>query len=355
MQKPSIYQVVGVMSGTSLDGLDLLLCEIARQKNRWLYKMLEAKTVSYSQEWKNKLSSAFYSGKDYIQRLDREFGVLIGKAIMEFLKGKHEKVDLVASHGHTIFHNPKEGISLQIGNGQKIADITGIVTVCNFRKKDVELGGQGAPLVPVGDEYLFPEFDYCLNLGGFSNISFKQNDVRVAYDICPVNMVLNRLCPPMDKNGDMGRRGKIDVALLEQLNNLEFYTRPYPKSLSREWFENTFLPVLDKAQLPEENKIRTVYEHIAEQIVKNIRDGSKVLVTGGGAFNRFLIELFKQKKETVNWHIPDKTLVKFKEALVFALLGILKINNEINVFASVTGAKSDSISGEIFYPGRVTR
>jgi len=214
------------------------------------------------------------------------------------------------------------------------------------------MGGQGAPLVPIGDKLLFADYKYCLNLGGFSNISEKNNDKIIAYDICPVNIVLNfysqKLGKEFDFNGELGKQGKADVNLIAELDNIEYYKQKSPKSLGREWVENTFIPLVEKYNLSDTDKLTSIYHHIANQISKNIKSSGKLLITGGGAKNTFLIDLLKSKLKNIEIIIPDKKLIDFKEALIFAFLGVLRINNKINILAEVTGAKKNSISGVIF-------
>ncbi|NEW80658.1 MAG: anhydro-N-acetylmuramic acid kinase, partial [Gelidibacter sp.] len=261
--------------------------------------------------------------------------------------------DFIASHGHTIFHNPEKHYTLQIGNGPQITSITGIKTICNFRVQDVALGGQGAPLVPVGDELLFSEYDYCLNLGGFSNISFRKNHQRIAFDICPVNIVLNHYVAALnleyDDRGTMASEGNIENNLLRELNSLAFYNDAKPKSLGYEFVVATIFPIIDKYNLSLKNILSTFVEHIAIQISKKIDSdsGKTMLVTGGGAFNTFLIERLQSHTKT-QLIIPQETIINYKEALVFALLGFLKDENKINCLKSVTGASKDHSSGIIF-------
>ncbi len=345
------HLVVGVMSGTSLDGLDLAAVSIFWEEGRWHYSFVEAETVTYSVEWTTKLRNAPDLPGAELMELHNAYGRLTGREISSFVQKYRLQPALIASHGHTIFHQPAKGYTFQLGNGACIAAETGITTIADFRSGDVALGGQGAPLVPVGDRLLFPQYDYCLNLGGFANISFEKNGKRVAYDICPVNFILNRLAEttgkPFDKNGELGRIGKVDKNLYEKLNLLDFYREPPPKSLGREWMEEHFFPVADAFEIQVTDKLRTVYEHIATQHAHAISKKGKILVTGGGAFNSFLIERLRQNLlcEIV---IPHAQLINFKEALVFAFLGLLRYLEEINCYASVTGAGKDSCSGVVF-------
>lgn len=346
------YQVIGVMSGTSLDGLDIVLCKFIFNNNRE-FEILKSETIEYDSSWKRNLSKAHaLSGLDLLL-LHKEYGRFIGQSINQFMDNSTETIDFIASHGHTVFHQPEKQITLQIGDGAEIAATTNITTISDFRSLDVALGGQGAPLVPIGDELLFSEFDFCINLGGFSNISFNENNKRLAYDICPANIVLNFLANKLglayDKNGTLGKDGNINKDLLEKLNNLKYYNLTYPKSLGREWLNEVFLPIIEQSKISIYDQIRTVYEHIACQISLslNTSEKSKTLITGGGAYNNFLIELIKQKTNS-NIIIPDKNIIEFKEALIFALLGVLKFTNQINCLSSVTGARKDSSGGTVY-------
>ncbi len=351
-------KAIGLMSGTSLDGLDLVAVEFWQSAEKWNFNIVSAKTISYSNEWLNWLSNAPTLSGEKLIELNTNYGRFLGNETLRFIREINFQPDLIASHGHTVFHQPDLGFTFQIGNGADIAAITSITTVSDFRTGDVALGGQGAPLVPIGDKLLFSEFDYCLNLGGFANISFEENNNRVAFDICPVNFILNHFAEKQglqyDKNGELGRKGKVEIKLLEKLNQINFYKKIPPKSLGREWVENEFFPILDSFPISDSDKLRTVYEHIAIQLSRQGKGGSKMLVTGGGAFNTFLIERLKSFSE-VEIKIPSNEIVNFKEALIFAFLGVLKICGEINCLSSVTGAKIDSSSGMIFNTVGFTR
>jgi anhydro-N-acetylmuramic acid kinase len=346
------WLVVGTMSGTSLDGLDLAAVEFLRSKNRWNFSIVEAETVKYSNEWEEKLRTAPELPGEKLIELHNAYGQFTGQQINRVIKNHMLSPGLIASHGHTVFHQPAKGFTFQAGNGACIAVETGITTIADFRTGDVALGGQGAPLVPVGDRLLFSEYESCLNLGGFANISFEKKGKRIAFDICPVNFILNdlarKLGKPFDKNGELGRQGTIDNQLLEKLNQLEFYAQNPPKSLGKEWMDSHFIPVMEESNISVQDKLRTTYEHIAVQIAKTMPTNGKMLVTGGGAFNTFLLERFTEhmKCEII---IPSSQIINYKEALIFAFLGLLRYLGEINCYASVTGARRDSSSGVIFF------
>lgn len=345
-------KAIGLMSGTSLDGLDLAAAEFWQENGNWNFNIHFAETVSYSHKWREKLkNSPSLSGEKLIE-LHSEFGRFLGFETLRFIEKTGFSPDLIASHGHTVFHQPENHFTFQVGNGADIAAITKITTVSDFRTGDVALGGQGAPLVPVGDRLLFGDYDFCLNLGGFANISFEENGKRVAFDICPANIVLNYFAEKQgfafDKDGESGRKGKVNCELIEKLNQLDFYLKNYPKSLGREWVEQVFLTVLNGFEITEADKLRTVYEHFAHQIAETIsgKKGERMLVTGGGAFNTFLTELIS-KQVQVEIVIPSKEIINFKEALVFAFLGVLRVRGRINCLASVTGATHDHSTGII--------
>ncbi len=354
MQK-SQYKVIGVMSGTSLDGIDMALINFTKSTS-WDFEIVTAQTVSYPREIKNNLSAAISYNEQDLSQLDRAYTAFLAGKIQQFMtENSIGEVDFICSHGHTIKHEPQHGITLQIGNLPSIAKILNRKVVCNFRVQDVKLGGQGAPLVPVGDELLFSNYDYCLNLGGFANISTKMNNQRIAYDICAVNTVLNfyseRLGKEYDENGDMARIGKSIPDLFEKLQSLSFYKKEPPKSLGVEFLNSVIFPIIKVYENKPLDILRTYTEHIALQISANLQgnSSSEVIVTGGGAFNNFLIDRIKSLT-SAKLIIPSEAIINYKEALIFALLGVLKMRGEVNVFSSVTGAVRDHSSGVIFKP-----
>jgi anhydro-N-acetylmuramic acid kinase len=290
-----------------------------------------------------------------MSELDSDLGELYGEIINRFHRKYGINPDLIASHGHTVFHDPGNGITLQIGNGQVISSRTGIVVVNNFRQKDVENGGQGAPLVPVGDHLLFREYDICLNIGGIANLSYEKEQKRIAFDICPANMLLNDLAErigwPFDRDGLIAKSGLCNQTLLGSMNRLDFYRQPAPKTLGREWIDKNIKPLFDRAGLSVQDALATATEHIAIQVASSLQrsGGSAVLVTGGGAKNKWLIDRIKSRS-VAKIILPDDQLIDYKESLIFGLLGILRIRNEINCYASVTGASEDLCTGDICKP-----
>ncbi|HET8753473.1 MAG TPA: anhydro-N-acetylmuramic acid kinase [Salinimicrobium sp.] len=348
------YQVLGIMSGTSLDGIDVALLDFQKTE-KWTADIIVAETIPYPENWKKILSEAVFYSDENLDELNRKYTFYLADVISNFIKKyKLKDLDAVCSHGHTIKHEPQNNFTLQIGNLPELAKMIDQTVVCDFRVQDVQFGGQGAPLVPVGDELLFSEYEACLNLGGFANISRNINGKRIAYDICPVNTVLNFLAEklhfPYDKDGKIAASGELDEKLLQNLNELEFYHQPPPKSLGIEWVNQNIFPLLSKNGNIE-SFLRTYTIHAATQIAKELdeKPDSQILVTGGGAFNRFLISEIQKRTENA-LIIPNAKMVNYKEALIFGFLGVLRLRDEINVLKSVTGASKDHSSGKIFIP-----
>lgn len=348
------YLSIGVMSGTSLDGLDLVACRFTFGQS-WNYEIIKSHTIPYSHKWVTKLSTATELNALDFAFLDNDFGKFIGKQVAEFCADLPQKPDLVSSHGHTVFHQPQNKLTVQIGSGASIAAYSGLRTACDFRTLDVALKGQGAPLVPIGDELLFGDYDFCLNLGGIANVSFREDGERRAFDICPANMAFNQFIKELgyeyDLDGNYGRSGQVQEELLRLLNELEFYQHKGPKSLGREWFEEEFLPLINSFQLSPVDALRTLYEHVSDQLSLAVDQYPKgrMLITGGGAHNVFLIELFseKTKHKTI---VPSSQIIDFKEAIIFAFLGVLRLREEANCLKSVTGADHNHSGGVIYLP-----
>lgn len=353
------WYVIGLMSGTSLDGVDLAYVKIWRNKG-YHFEILETKSVNYSEKWKNKLEDAFRYSGEKLTKLDADYGMFLGELTNDFIvENQIENLDFIASHGHTIFHDPMQHYTLQIGSGAHLAEKVGKKVICDFRVQDVALGGQGAPLVPIGDHLLFSEFDFCLNIGGFANVSFDSGIERKAYDICPTNIVLNHYTRlhglEYDDKGGIASGGNIHHPLLYRLNALPFYEQQEPKSLGYEYVVDTVLPIIGEFDLTLQDLLRTFVEHIAIQISSSInevsasfdKESSKLLITGGGAFNDFMIERIT-KLTNASIVIPSTEIIEFKEAMLFAFLGVLKDQEEVNCLKSVTGAKMDHSSGIIY-------
>ena len=345
------FHAIGLMSGTSLDGLDICFAKFQQLKSEWKYSILHAETLPYSSVWEEKLNNAIHLNPEELLALNSEYGFYLGEKVKEFIsKNSLSGIDLIASHGHTVFHHPHRKFTLQIGDGRAIKILNKIPVVYDFRSQDVLMGGNGAPLVPIGDELLFSAFDACLNIGGFSNISTNYEGKRIAFDICPVNIVLNKYAATLgkkyDKNGDIAGNAQINEKILKSLNSLPFYPENHPKSLGIEWVNQNIIPLLVNES--PENILATFTEHAADQIghVFNHYQFKNVLFTGGGTYNNYLIERIKTKSST-EIKIPEAELINFKEALIFAFMGVLRMNGNFNVLSSATGSSSDHSSGLI--------
>ena len=343
------YHIIGLMSGTSLDGLDIVKCTFKKEK-KWSFQLEDSETIKYSKEWKNTLKSLHLKDENKIKDIDKLYGRFIGGEVNRFIKKHNVHANYISSHGHTIFHDPVNQFTLQIGNGEVISEVTKITTINNFRELDISLNGQGAPLVPIGDLLLFSDYKYCLNLGGFANISEKKKNKIIAFDVCAVNFMLNKLSKRInleyDKNGVESRKGRVKQDLLEELNSLDFFEKEAPKSLSREWVESEIYPIINKYNYSIIDILSTFTEHIAIQIGRHLQNES-VLVTGGGTFNKFLMERIKLHSES-EIILPKSDIINFKEAIIFGFLGVLKLENIDNCLSSVTGSKKDSCSGDIY-------
>jgi anhydro-N-acetylmuramic acid kinase len=348
------YHVVGLMSGTSLDGVDIALCTFEKRGSTWKFSIEAAETISYSHSQAKVLSGLMQVDAMTFARQNTAYGKFLGELVRSFVKAKRFKADFISSHGHTIFHQPSKGFTTQIGDGAALSVASGLPVVCDFRTADVALGGQGAPLVPIGDKLIFSEYDFCLNLGGIANISFEGSGKRIAFDICPVNLVLNFLSSEKgkryDEGGKMACSGKVLPVLLKKLNAVSFYKRKFPKSLGREEIEKDFFRMIKSFPGSVQDKLNTFCEHIALQISAATENKKgKMLVTGGGAYNDFLMNRIKHHSK-LQIVIPSGTIIEFKEALIFALLGVLRWRNEVNCLSSVTGASRDSSGGAIYLP-----
>ena len=352
MYNNSIY-VIGLMSGTSLDGLDI--CFVSFKKSNYSkYNIINSKTYSYNEKWIEKLKKSIFLNKQELKKIDIEYGTLISNYLKEFISEfSIDKIDLISSHGHTVFHEPNKGKTLQIGDGKTINKIVKTDVVCDFRTQDVEYKGQGAPLVPIGDLDLFSNYKFCLNLGGFSNVSIKDNNKIKAFDICPVNTVLNHYSKKMgytfDQDGVLSKKGTVNLDLLNQLNQMSFYNKLGPKSLGIEFVKSKVIPLIDSHILNPKHILRTYIEHISDQISKSIGSyfNDRILVSGGGTYNNTLIDSIKTKVKS-KVIVPDSQIIDYKEALIFAYMGLLKSKEKINCLKSVTGAIKDHSSGKIF-------
>jgi anhydro-N-acetylmuramic acid kinase len=341
------------MSGTSLDGLDI--CFVSFKKSNYSkYNIINSKTYSYNEKWIEKLKKSIFLNKQELKKIDIEYGTLISNYLKEFISEfSIDKIDLISSHGHTVFHEPNKGKTLQIGDGKTINKIIKTDVVCDFRTQDVKYKGQGAPLVPIGDLDLFSNYKFCLNLGGFSNVSIKDNNKIKAFDICPVNTVLNHYSKKMgytfDQDGVLSKKGTVNLDLLNQLNQMSFYNKLGPKSLGIEFVKSKVIPLIDSHILNPKDILRTYIEHISDQISKSIGSyfNDRILISGGGTYNNTLIDSIKIKVKS-KVIVPNSQIIDYKEALIFAYMGLLKSKEKINCLKSVTGAIKDHSSGKIF-------
>ncbi|TAH17837.1 MAG: anhydro-N-acetylmuramic acid kinase [Cytophagales bacterium] len=356
------YHVIGLMSGTSLDGLDIAYCKFVYANHQWYVELLHSDTVDYADEWREVLSNIENGTALEYARTHVSLGEYFGNEVLKFINNnKIKKLDFISSHGHTVFHQPSVRLTTQIGNGASIAAICGFPVVCDFRITDMALGGQGAPLVPIGDKMLFAKYDFCINLGGIANVSFnyqasgKPSD-RVAFDVCFVNIVLNYLAKQLgreyDMNGEIAREGSLDKYMMEMLEELDYYSHHFPKSLGKEWFIENIKGMIDNVQSSIPDKLHTYTQHIAKQIVKDLKpyakDNAKVLLSGGGAFNAYLVELLRAYAPSWEIEVPEEKVVMFKEAIIFGFLGVLRWRGENNCLSSVTGASRDNCGGVVF-------
>lgn len=352
------YNIIGVMSGSSMDGVDLAHCTIKSENGSWDFKINHGTTIPFNENWRVRLSQLRkQSALNYV-KTDVFFGYFLGEICNDFIQENNLKVDFIASHGHTAFHDPKKGITAQVGDGQSLSAISNLPSVTDFRRMDVAKMGEGAPLVTIGDDLLFSEYDFCLNLGGFANISSRIDGKRVGYDICANNILLNRVARDLgqsyDEDGKIADSGSINYELLKDLNNIEYYSKPYPKSLNRDWINKELWHIVrDYKETSLEDRMTTLVDHIATQIGNNINDlsngnseGKKVLVTGGGAFNLTLIDYLKTHTDA-EIIVPEDLLVNYKESMIFALLGSLRIQNKENIIGEGTGANANSVAGAL--------
>ncbi len=352
------------MSGTSMDGLDIAYCHITEDGGKWSYKILNAETVPYPVKWKLRLEQLVLQNAVTHIKTHAFLGHFYGTEVKAFIERHHldGQIDFIASHGQTIFHQPENRFTSQIGDGAAIAAVTGYPVICDFRGIDVALGGQGTPITPIADKLFYPDYKCLLNLGGISNITCNTGTKHIAFDISPVNLILNKLAKnagqDYDKDGLLAAAGTVNTALLEELNGSWYYEKDYPKSMSGGWVSKVMLPVVARHQISTQDKLCTLCEHIAIQIGRsiqqiinkesiNISKADKMLVTGGGALNKFLMERITEKAP-ITVVLPDDETVNFKEALMMGLMGVLRLRNETNCMTSVTGAERDNVGGAIY-------
>jgi anhydro-N-acetylmuramic acid kinase len=356
------YRSIGLMSGSSLDGLDLVFAEFTEQAGNWTYQIHAADCYSYNDEWKNKLQQATrLSALDY-QLLHTAYGRYLGEQVNRFINENQLdfKVQLVSSHGHTTFHKPGQHMTAQLGDGAAIAAITELPVVSDLRSLDVAFGGQGAPIVPIGEKLLLHGYSLFLNIGGIANVTANTSQQYVAFDICAANRVMNMLMQErnkeFDEDGKLAATGNVHFGLLQQLNDLDYYPKPYPKSLANDFGTDVVYPLVKSMNISLEDALRTYVEHIVQQVGRSVQTlgglhtPGKMLVTGGGALNTFLVQRLSEHlaEQKIQVEVPDVNLVQYKEALVMALLGVLRWRQEATVLSSATGASRDSIGGAVW-------
>lgn len=357
MQKT--WEWIGLMSGSSLDGLDAAFCSFMLDSNHgWQGQIRAAKTFDLPSDLKQSLQQLPQSSTLDLAKTDSAFARFSAECVAEIVEKTGWKPIAVASHGHTIFHKPVDGYTVQIGNGGLLAALSGLPVVSDFRTTDVGLGGQGAPLVPGAERFLFTSYDACLNLGGIANVSFPKSAPFLGFDISPCNQLLNEaaswLRKTYDENGNLARAGRKIADLSNQLDAIAYYHTNPPKSLGNEDVDQFWKPLLAQWKSQPEDVLYTLCQHISAQIARSVlahKNKGKMLVTGGGAFNGFLLECLKNEM-TSTWEVevPDSQLVSFKEAYCFAYLGLKRWLGEVNCFSEVTGARKDSCAGAIYLP-----
>lgn len=365
------YKVIGLMSGSSLDGLDIAYCSFTVRPSeasiivtKW--DLLQAATAPFSEQWRARLSHLPTVSALAFAKTHTYFGHYMAELVQPFLQKYSIEPDFIAAHGHTIFHYPDQNMTAQIGDGAALAALTGYPVICDFRTQDVAAGGEGAPLAPLADKLLFGEYDFFLNIGGIINISCNANGKYVAFDITAANQVLNELAKQLglayDADGQLAAAGSLSEQAFHDANDIPYFDAPYPKSLDNQWVREHIMPHFLHPQTTVEDRLRTTCEHIGYQTAKAIRqivereqlDTTKpyrLLATGGGALNRFLvqtIERYCQKVLDIEIIIPDQRIIEFKEAVLMALMGVLRVENVPNCLKTVTGAKRNAIGGAIY-------
>jgi anhydro-N-acetylmuramic acid kinase len=357
-----VYKVIGLMSGSSLDGLDIAHVQLEEVRGQWGYQFLHTDCISYPAEWITRLQQAANISVGDFLKLNTAYGRYLGEQVNGFITKNsiEHQVHFIASHGHTVFHEPGNYTTFQLGDGASIAAVTKLPVISDLRSLDVALGGQGAPIVPIGDKLLFGTYDYLLNIGGIANITVYQHGNPVAFDICAANQVLNTLAmregKPMDENGEMAATGKLLGDVLDNLNDSDYYKLLPPKSLSNEAARSMVFPKLLESEHSTADLLHTVCVHIAQQVAAAVgqsphgKEKATLLATGGGAFNTFLMQQLQHTLAPLDVEIviPGDDVIQYKEALVMALIGTLRWREETNVLSSVTGAVKDSCGGALW-------
>ncbi len=356
-----VYQVIGLMSGSSRDGLDIVFALIEEQRGKWSYTLEEAVCEPYPEFWQKALDMDLAMPFPAFLELHSAYGRYLGERVMAFIQERNLKhrVHFIASHGHTAYHNPGARTGFALGDGAQLAAITGLPVITDLRSMDLALGGQGAPIVPIGDRLLFSDYPFLLNIGGIANLTMRTDSGYLAGDIGPANQVFNRLAGrkgmDMDRGGELAAKGKLSPEILQRLADQEYYRLPMPKSLSNEKALALMDPLWESG-LEVEDALATAQAHLVAQIVRSLESvhgrekGGRMLVTGGGAFNHQLMAQLSGALAPLSIEpvVPEKELVEFKEALVMALMGVLRWREETNIYGETTGASRDHVGGALW-------
>ncbi len=362
------YKVLGLMSGSSLDGLDIAYCtfevDASKKENPIVnWNMLEAATLPFSEKWQVRLGHLPAQSALIFAKSNTYFGYYMGELVNTFLKESSIQPDFIASHGHTIFHYPNERCTVQIGDGAALAATTGLPVVCDFRTTDIALDGEGTPLAPIADKYLFGGYDFYLNIGGIANISCSVGERMIAFDVGAANQVFNRLAnlagQDFDKDGKLAAEGNLLTGLYYKINQLPYFEQDYPKSLDNQWLQHHIVKTYLEEEGSVSDKLRTACEQLAFQVHQSVKkicyeeklrkERYTMFLSGGGVFNNYLIACLKNYCPQIDFVIPEKKIIQFKEAALIALLGVLRMEGLPNCLASVTGAKRDSVGGAVYF------
>lgn len=362
------YQVLGLMSGSSLDGLDIAFCEfIVEDQKIFSWQLLQADTIPFSEMWQSRLAHLPHQSALVYAQSHVYFGHYMGELVNQFLEKYSIQPDFIASHGHTIFHYPEKRMTAQIGDGAALAAVTGCPVISDFRTQDIAINGEGAPLAPTADKHLLSGYDFYLNLGGIANVSCNVNGKFVSFDIGGANQIFDALARLVDLDyddeGKIASAGKVVNELLSEVNSIDYFAQKYPKSLDNQWVVNNLVKKYMEYPESVENRMRTAVEQLAQQTVQDviqvienegfIKQKYTMYPTGGGVFNTFLMqrmqELFLEKMD-LEIVLPEKEIIQFKEAILMGLLGVLRMENIPNCMSSVTGAKRDTIGGAVYAP-----
>lgn len=354
---------IGVMSGTSLDGIDIALCEINSVK----CVCIHSAEFPFEPKLKEDVLRAINSPVtlSFIGELDTRLGELFAQAILSFIQDNQidaQKIRAIGLHGQTLWHQPNGDFpfSMQLGNPNVVSVQTALAVVADFRGKDIALGGQGAPFAPAFHKEIFGALGRktaVVNIGGMANITFL-NDALSGYDTGPGNVLMDYWISqtknlPYDKEGIFAACGRVNEALLQSFLSDDYFHKIPPKSTGREYFNPTWLsnhmPIFQTLQ--EEDIQRTLLELTAQTITDALQNSSVelLIVCGGGAKNSFLMQRLHELAQ-IEVTTSDTYGVSgdFMEAMAFAWLAYKRIHLEKVELSSVTGAKEDAILGALY-------